>query len=515
MSARGVIHAARPSVEELLGVAARSRRAVRSRKLLPRERRQCARQRHSEGGRAAEPARRAGASELDADRRRARRPTRARDERRRRRWIARIVRHVRRRRAGCRPSVRALRVHGDAERQGRRERRAGRRRPSVRPSRMTLPGAKPRRRHAVAPGSVAIQAGRSPVSTRGLRAERGDVRAAGEEHGGAQARLDGRSASSTPPRARPLVGLQDRAAPARRASRPARALSRRRRPIARRRKRPPGTPRSATAATAAAVGMPQPASSRPSCLLRSRGAQLLDARPARAAGAGDIEAADAGRDEPLRDGAGDPATRLLHPDPRSEGIGQASNGVEAAEERAITPGLHELLRGVQVDEDARRPRCASSAPRRRRRRAASICWAPMLPKRSTSGATSRTANVAAFSGFPCIARCEPTPNATPWPAPTSARSRLIAPARSVPPVMPTTSSGARSVLPRSVVSRRRLRRRELREGVVNEVHMLEERRDALTLDVLVEARGRGGCPCAVRCRGSSARRLRAHLSRPE
>ena len=44
---------------------------------------------------------------------------------------------------------------------------------------------------------------------------------------------------------------------------------------------------------------------------------------------------------------------------------------------------------------------------------------------------------------------DPTPKATPASSASVARSRLIRPARSVPPVMPTIISGARSLLPQS------------------------------------------------------------------
>src|SRR6267143_784885 len=78
---------------------------------------------------------------------------------------------------------------------------------------------------------------------------------------------------------------------------------------------------------------------------------------------------------------------------------------------------------------ASRPRCTS-------------CCAPRLAK-SRGGRAGRTSKVGRSSGWSSNTRIEPTPKAMPSSSATRARSRLIWPARSVPPVIPTTIRGAR------------------------------------------------------------------------
>ena len=78
---------------------------------------------------------------------------------------------------------------------------------------------------------------------------------------------------------------------------------------------------------------------------------------------------------------------------------------------------------------------------------------------------------------------------------TCASARLIAAASSVPPVMPVMRSGARRRLPRSVGRDVDLVDRQLRQRVVHQVDLLEERRLAGVLDLARPRTARGASAC--------------------
>ena len=180
------------------------------------------------------------------------------------------------------------------------------------------------------------------------------------------------------------------------------------------------------------------------------------------------------------------ADRIASAKPRPTCCSSLSN-CRAAGARGGTERVVALVRQIGADAvlDTSAPIWRTSATTRSGP-ASRACTAPRLAKSSTSGAASRTRYESARVGSCSIARCEPTPIARPTFCAAVASARFTSRASGAPPVMPEITIGASRRRPSSSTDVSTSCHAQLRQRLVHQVHVGEQRR-AVRLDVALDA----------------------------